>query len=159
MQASDKDVIEAAGVERRDVLCRDQAAVCDDTDLADPETCLEIVEYARQRRQPGTDECPERYRVRDWDTRVGTIELAIPQLRQGSYFPGLLEPRRRAEQAMVAVVAQCYIEGVSTRRVDDVVQAMGAESPPKHQVSDSRPPQTHVDLPKSRLGCWTNEPA
>src|SRR5438067_7465403 len=77
------------------------------------------------------------YRVRDWDTRVGTIDLAIPKLRQGSYFPGwLLEPRRRAEQAMVAVVAQCYVEGVSTRRVDDVVKAMGIDGISKSQVSE-----------------------
>ena len=77
------------------------------------------------------------YRVRDWDTRVGTIELAIPKLRQGSYFPEwLLEPRRRAEQAMVAVVAQCYVEGVSTRRVDDVVRAMGIDGISKSQVSE-----------------------
>ena len=77
------------------------------------------------------------YRVRDWDTRVGTIDLAIPKLRQGSYFPEwLLEPRRRAEQAMVAVVAQCYVEGVSTRRVDDVVRAMGIDGISKSQVSE-----------------------
>jgi len=65
------------------------------------------------------------YRPRDWDTRVGTVELAVPKLRQGSYFPSLLEPRRRAERAMAAVVMQCYVEGVSTRRVDDVARAMG----------------------------------
>ena len=77
------------------------------------------------------------YRVRDWDTRVGTIDLAIPKLRQGSYFPEwLLEPRRRAEQAMVAVVAQCYVEGVSTRRVDDVVRAMGIDGISKSQVCE-----------------------
>ncbi len=77
------------------------------------------------------------YRQRRWDTRVGTIDLGIPKLREGSYFPGwLLEPRRRAEQAMVAVVAQCYVEGVSTRRVDDVVKAMGIEGISKSQVSE-----------------------
>jgi len=76
-------------------------------------------------------------RVRDWDTRVGTIGLAIPKLRRGSYFPEwLLEPRRRAEQAMVAVIAQCYVEGVSTRRVDDVVRAMGIDGISKSQVSE-----------------------
>ena len=68
------------------------------------------------------------YRSRRWDTRAGTIELAIPKLRTGSYFPDwLIEPRRRAERALVAVVAQCYVEGVSTRRVDDVVRSMGIE--------------------------------
>jgi putative transposase len=77
------------------------------------------------------------YRQRRWDTRAGTIDLAIPKLRSGSCFPGwLLEPRRRAEQAMVAVVAQCYVEGVSTRRVDDVVKAMGIEGISKSQVSE-----------------------
>ncbi len=88
-------------------------------------------------RTPGRVNVRNGYRVRDWDTRVGTIDLAIPKLRQGSYFPGwLLEPRRRAEQAMVAVVAQCYVEGVSTRRVDDVVKAMGIDGISKSQVSE-----------------------
>jgi putative transposase len=77
------------------------------------------------------------YRQRDWDTRVGTISLAIPKLRQGSYFPDwLLEPRRRAERAMVAVVAEAYLAGVSTRRVESVVQAMGIERISKSQVSE-----------------------
>lgn len=75
------------------------------------------------------------YRPREWDTRVGTVELAVPKLRQGSYFPSLLEPRRRAERALAAVVAQCYVEGVSTRRVDDVARAMGLEGISKSQVS------------------------
>jgi transposase-like protein len=88
-------------------------------------------------RSPERTNVRNGYRVRDWDTRVGTIDLAIPKLRQGSYFPGwLLEPRRRAEQAMVAVVAQCYVEGVSTRRVDDVVRAMGIDGISKSQVSE-----------------------
>ena len=88
-------------------------------------------------RSPERTNVRNGYRVRDWDTRVGTIELAIPKLRQGSYFPEwLLEPRRRAEQAMVAVVAQCYVEGVSTRRVDDVVRAMGIDGISKSQVSE-----------------------
>jgi putative transposase len=65
------------------------------------------------------------YRPRDWDTRAGTIELAIPRVRQGSYLSSILEPRRRAERALTAVVAQCYVEGVSTRRVDDIARAMG----------------------------------
>jgi transposase-like protein len=76
------------------------------------------------------------YRDRDFDTRAGTIELKIPKLRSGSYFPDwLLEPRRRAERALTAVVAQCYVEGVSTRRVDDVVKAMGIEGISRSQVS------------------------
>jgi transposase-like protein len=76
------------------------------------------------------------YRHRDFDTRAGTLDLAVPKLREGSYFPGwLLEPRRRAERALTQVVCQCYVEGVSTRRVDDVVKAMGIEGISKSQVS------------------------
>ena len=76
------------------------------------------------------------YRARPFDTRVGTIGLAIPKLRQGSYFPDwLLDPRRRAEKALVAVVAECYVRGVSTRRVDGLVKTLGIESLSKSQVS------------------------
>jgi transposase-like protein len=76
------------------------------------------------------------YRERRWDTRVGTIELAIPKLRQGSYFPDwLLQPRRRAEQALVSVIADCYLAGVSTRRVEKLVQQLGIERMSKSQVS------------------------
>ncbi len=76
------------------------------------------------------------YRHRPFDTRVGSIDLAIPKLRRGSYFPDwLLDPRRRAEKALVAVVAECYIRGVSTRRVDGLVKTLGIESLSKSQVS------------------------
>jgi putative transposase len=75
------------------------------------------------------------YRSRDWDTRVGSIELAIPKLRQGSYFPGFLEPRRRAEQALVAVVQEAYVNGVSTRKVDRLVAQLGLQGMSKDQVS------------------------
>jgi putative transposase len=75
------------------------------------------------------------YRPRAWDTRVGEIELAIPRLRQGSYFPGFLEPRRRAEQALVAVVQEAYVNGVSTRRVDRLVEQLGITGMSKDQVS------------------------
>jgi putative transposase len=76
------------------------------------------------------------YRQRPFDTRVGSIELAIPKLRRGSYFPDwLLDPRRRAEKALVAVVAECYIRGVSTRRVDGLVKTLGIEGLSKSQVS------------------------
>ena len=75
------------------------------------------------------------YRSRAWDTRVGTMELRIPKLRDGSYFPSLLEPRRRSEKALLAVIQQAYVEGVSTRRVDDLVKALGCEGISKSQVS------------------------
>ena len=75
------------------------------------------------------------YRSRGWDTRVGTMELRIPKLRDGSYFPSLLEPRRRSEKALLAVIQQAYVEGVSTRRVDDLVKALGCEGISKSQVS------------------------
>ncbi len=65
------------------------------------------------------------YRPRPWDTRAGEIELRVPKLRQGSYFPSFLHPRRRAEQALVAVVQEAYINGVSTRKVDRLVEQMG----------------------------------
>ncbi len=76
------------------------------------------------------------YRPRPWDTRAGTIDLQIPKLRHGTYFPGwLLEPRRRAEKALTAVVAEAYLQGVSTRRVEDLVQSLGIEKLSKSQVS------------------------
>ena len=75
------------------------------------------------------------YRSRAWDTRVGTMDLYIPKLREGSYFPSLLEPRRRSERALLAVIQQAYVEGVSTRRVDDLVKALGCEGISKSQVS------------------------
>src|SRR5690242_16614581 len=65
------------------------------------------------------------YRPRRWDTRAGEIELQIPKLRQGSYFPGFLQPRKRSEQALVSVVQQAYVCGVSTRRVDQLVESLG----------------------------------
>jgi putative transposase len=91
---------------------------------------------------PYGERSPERvnrrngYRVRDWDTRVGSIELALPKLREGSYFPDwLLQPRRRAEQAFVSVIADAYLAGVSTRRVEKLVQQLGVERMSKSQVS------------------------
>ena len=76
------------------------------------------------------------HRSRTWDTRAGTIELAIPKLRSGTYFPDwLLENRRRAERAMIAVVTECYVKGVSTRRVDGLVKTLGIDKISKSQVS------------------------
>ena len=75
------------------------------------------------------------YRDRVWETRAGAVELRIPKLRKGSYFPGFLEPRRMAEKALTAVVQEAYVQGVSTRSVDDLVQAMGMTGISKSQVS------------------------
>jgi putative transposase len=75
------------------------------------------------------------YRERDWETRAGTVELRIPKLRKGSYFPSFLEPRRMAEKALTAVIQEAYVHGVSTRSVDDLVRAMGATDVSKSQAS------------------------
>ena len=75
------------------------------------------------------------HRERDWETRAGTVELRIPKLRKGSYFPSFLEPRRMAEKALSAVIQEAYVQGVSTRSVDDLVRAMGGTGVSKSQVS------------------------
>jgi len=99
---------------------------------------LEVSQHLKAERYEYT---PERtgqrngYRERQWDTRVGTIDLHVPRVRDGSFFPSLLEPRRRAEQALTAVVQEAYVQGVSTRRVDDLVQALGMQGISKSQVS------------------------
>jgi transposase-like protein len=75
------------------------------------------------------------YRERSWETRAGTVDLKVPKLRKGSYFPEFLEPRRAAEKAMTAVIQEAYIQGVSTRSVDELVKAMGLTGISKSQVS------------------------
>jgi transposase-like protein len=80
------------------------------------------------------------YRERDWETRAGTVERRIPRLRKGSYFPGFLEPRRTAEKALTAVIQEAYIQGVSTRSVDELVRAMGMSGISKSQSLPRRRP-------------------
>jgi len=92
------------------------------------------------------------YRERAWDTRAGTVELKIPKLRQGSYFPGFLEPRRTAEKALAAVIQEAYVQGVSTRSVDELVRAMGMSGISKSQVSRLA---AEID---ERVGAFLNRP-
>src|SRR5579863_5800813 len=101
---------------------------------------MELEVEARTGAAPG-ERTPDRlnhrngYRDRDWETRAGSVELRIPKLRKGSYFPAFLEPRRMAEKALSAVIQEAYIQGVSTRSVDALVQAMGMSGISKSQVS------------------------
>jgi transposase-like protein len=97
------------------------------------------------------------YRERDWQTRAGTVELRIPKLRRGSYFPGFLEPRRMAEKALTAVIQEAYIQGISTRSVDDLVQAMGGSGISKSQVSrlcEEIDERVHAFLERPIEGDW-----
>src|SRR3984885_4448051 len=87
------------------------------------------------RGERSADRRNQRNGDRDWEIRAGTVELRIPKLRHGSYFPAFLEPRRLAEKALTAVVQEAYVQGVSTRSVDDLVQAMGMTGISKSQVS------------------------
>jgi putative transposase len=99
---------------------------------------LEVSQHLRAGKHERTlDRAGHRngYRPRQWDTRVGTVELQVPRVRDGSFFPSLLEPRRRAERALVAVVQEAYVQGVSTRRVDALVGALGMTGISKSQVS------------------------
>jgi putative transposase len=89
----------------------------------------------RHERTPSRTGQRNGYRERQWDTRAGSIDLQVPRVRDGGFMPSLLEPRKRAEQALVAVVQEAYVQGVSTRRVDDLVKALGIEGVSKSQVS------------------------
>src|ERR671927_507094 len=99
---------------------------------------LEVAQHLgaeRYQRSPERQGERNGYRERTWDTRVGTLELRVPRVRDGSYFPSLLEPRKRAERALVATVREAYVQGVSTRRVDELVKALGLDGISKSQVS------------------------
>jgi putative transposase len=99
---------------------------------------IEVEEHvgaSRHERTPGRTGQRNGYRERSWDTRVGTVELKVPRVREGGYFPSLLEPRRRAERALSAVVQEAYVHGVSTRKVDELVKALGMGGISKSQVS------------------------
>jgi len=121
---------------------------------------LEVAQHLGAERYPRS---PERqgerngYRERSWDTRVGTLDLKVPRVRDGSFFPSLLDPRKRAERALVATVREAYVQGVSTRRVDTLVKALGLDGISKSQVSvlcqelDTESPATACPATSS---CW-----
>ena len=140
---------------------------------ADADVLREMIGFASQRLMelevaaltgaPFGEKNPERlaqrngYRERDWQTRAGTVELRIPKLRRGSYFPGFLEPRRMAEKALTAVIQEAYIQGISTRSVDDLVQAMGMSGISKSQVSrvcEEIDERVHAFLDRPIEGDW-----
>jgi len=100
---------------------------------------MEVEEHvgaSRHERTPGRTGQRNGYRERNWDTRVGTVELKVPRVRDSSYFPSLLEPRRKAERALAAVVQEAYVHGVSTRKVDELVKALGLGGISKSRVSE-----------------------
>jgi putative transposase len=99
---------------------------------------MEVQEHvgaARHERSAGRTGQRNGYRERSWDTRVGTVELKVPRVRHGGYFPSLLEPRRKAERALSAVVQEAYVHGVSTRKVDELVKALGMSGISKSLMS------------------------
>ena len=99
---------------------------------------IEVAQHVgAEKYERGIERTGERngYRDRTWDTRVGSIELRVPRVRDGGYYPALLEPRRRGERALVAVVQEAYVQGVSTRRVDDLVKALGMSGISKSQAA------------------------
>ena len=135
---------------------------------ADADLLREMIQYVAQRlmdmdveglcaaaygtRSPDRANSRNGYRDRSWDTRAGSVDLKIPKLRQGSYFPGFLEPRRTAEKALAAVIQEAYVQGVSTRSVDELVKAMGMSGISKSQVSRLC---TEID---ERVGAFLSRP-
>ena len=118
--------------EHRDVLRESVAWVV--AELMEAEVSAQVG-AERGERAPERSAQRNGYRPRSWSTRAGELELAIPRLRTGSYFPSFLEPRKRSERALVAVVQEAYVNGVSTRKVDRLVEALGVAAMSKDQVS------------------------
>jgi len=127
------ELLRKAELERDGDLLRDGVRV-----LSEALMELEISQQLGAERYERTGERKGQrngYRERRWDTRVGTIDLKVPRVRDGEFFPSLLEPRRRAEHALIAVIQEAYVQGVSTRRVDDLVRSLGMAGVSKSQVS------------------------
>lgn len=118
---------------------------------------LEVEEHigaGRHERSPERTGQRNGYRQRSWDTRVGTVELSVPRVRDGSYFPSLLEPRRKAERALTAVVQEAYVRGVCTRKVDELVQALGMNGISKSLMSAGSVRNWTRRSNASGTGCW-----
>ena len=116
-----------------------------------------LVGAAHGERDENRENWRNGYRDREWHTRSGTIPLRIPKLRRGSYFPGFLEPRRSAEKALAAAVQEAYVQGISTRSVDDLVKALGMTGISKSQVSrlcEEIDERVNAFLERSLEGDW-----
>jgi putative transposase len=134
--------------EQADVLRAAVEAVC--AELMEIEVSQQIGAEHGERRPDDRMTHRNGYRSREWQTRAGTVELQIPKLRRGSYFPSFLEPRRRSEQALLAVIQQCYVCGVSTRRVDQLVESLGLRVSKSEVSRICRALDEHVDAFRSR---------
>src|SRR3954451_14731967 len=134
--------------EQADVLRAAVEAVC--TELMEAEVSELVGAELGERRPEDRMRHRNGYRTREWQTRGGRRELQIPKLRRGSYFPSFLEPRRRSEQALLAVIQQCYVCGVSTRRVDQLVESLGLRISKSEVSRICRGLDEHVDAFRSR---------
>src|SRR5215208_1030714 len=134
--------------EHADVIREAVKAVC--AELMEVEVSAQIGAERGERRPDDRMTHRNGYRAREWQTRAGTVELQIPKIRQGSYFPSFLEPRRRSEQALLAVIQQCYVGGVSTRRVDQLVETLGLRVSKSEVSRICGALDEHVDAFRSR---------
>src|SRR4051812_48279404 len=134
--------------EQADVLRAAVEAVC--AQLMEAEVSQVVGAELGERRPEDRMTHRNGYRTREWQTRAGTIELQIPKLRRGSYFPSFLEPRRRSEQALLAVIQQCYVCGVSTRRVDQLVESLGLRVSKSEVSRVCQALDEHVDAFRTR---------